>query len=118
MTTQTLVEAVNDSLAHELERDERVMLLGEDIAISGGVFRATDGLMSRFGAHRVVDTPLAEAGIVGSVVGLCLSGMRPVCEMQFDSFSYPALDQMLSHVSRYRWRTAGRVGMSMVMRMP
>jgi pyruvate dehydrogenase E1 component beta subunit len=118
MTEMTLVEAVNRSLHHEMERDPRVVLFGEDVAVSGGVFRATEGLMERFGTDRVVDTPLAEAGIVGSAVGMCMTGMRPVVEMQFDSFSYPALDQMLSHVSRYRWRSRGRMGMSMVMRMP
>src|SRR4051812_6267126 len=105
MSDITLVEAVNRALHEEMERDERVLVLGEDVAVSGGVFRATDGLLARFGEARVVDTPLAEAGIVGSAVGLCMTGMRPVVEMQFDSFSYPALDQMLSHVSRYRWRT-------------
>jgi len=114
----TLVEAVTEAIAEEMERDERVMLMGEDIAVSGGVFRATEGLLERFGEARVVDTPLAEAGIVGSAVGLCMTGIRPIVEMQFDSFSYPALDQMLSHVSRYRWRTRGRMGMPMVMRMP
>lgn len=118
MTEMTLVEAVNRSLHDEMQRDERVVLFGEDVAISGGVFRATEGLVERFGEQRVVDTPLAEAGIVGSAVGMCMTGMRPIIEMQFDSFSYPALDQMLSHVSRYRWRTRGRMGMSMVMRMP
>jgi pyruvate/2-oxoglutarate/acetoin dehydrogenase E1 component len=82
------------------------------------VFRATEGLQEAFGEDRVVDTPLAEAGIVGSAIGLCMTGMRPVVEMQFDSFSYPALDQMFSHVSRYRWRTRGRMPMPFVMRMP
>lgn len=114
----TLVEAVNDALLVEMERDAHVMVLGEDVAVSGGVFRATEGLRDRFGSERVVDTPLAEAGIVGSAVGLCMTGIRPVVEMQFDSFSYPALDQMLSHVSRYRWRSRGRMGMPFVMRMP
>jgi pyruvate/2-oxoglutarate/acetoin dehydrogenase E1 component len=94
------------------------MLLGEDIGVSGGVFRATEGLQEAFGEDRVVDTPLAEAGIVGSAIGLCMTGMRPIVEMQFDSFSYPALDQMFSHVSRYRWRTRGRMPMPFVMRMP
>jgi pyruvate/2-oxoglutarate/acetoin dehydrogenase E1 component len=118
MADVTLVEAVNQALHEEMERDERVIVLGEDVAVSGGVFRATEGLLARFGAERVVDTPLAEAGIVGSAVGLCMTGMRPVVEMQFDSFSYPGLDQMLSHVSRYRWRSRGRMGMPFVMRMP
>lgn len=118
MTERTLVEAINAALHHEMDRDERVMLLGEDVAVSGGVFRATAGLLERHGPERIVDTPLAEAAIVGSAVGLCMTGMRPVVEMQFDAFSYPALDQMFSHVSRYRWRSRGRMGMPMVLRMP
>ena len=116
--TMTLVEAVNQAMRDELGRDERVVLLGEDVAVSGGVFRATEGLLAAFGPARIVDTPLAEAAIVGSAVGMCMTGMRPIVEMQFDSFSYPGLDQMLSHVSRYRWRSRGRMGMPMVMRMP
>lgn len=118
MTVLTMVEAVNASIRDEMSRDDRVMLMGEDVAVSGGVFRATEGLLEQFGEARVVDAPLAEAGIVGSAVGLCMTGMRPIVEMQFDSFSYPALDQMFSHVSRYRWRSRGRMGMPMVMRMP
>lgn len=118
MTQRTLVEAINRSLHEELERDEHVVLFGEDVAVSGGVFRATDGLLERFGGERIVDTPLAEAGIAGAAIGMCMTGMRPVIEMQFDSFSYPALDQFLSHVSRYRWRSRGRMGMPLVMRIP
>ncbi|MBC7643598.1 MAG: alpha-ketoacid dehydrogenase subunit beta [Thermoleophilia bacterium] len=118
MAELTLVDAINQSLHAEMARDERVMLLGEDVAVSGGVFRATEGLLEAFGEARVIDTPLAEAGIVGSAVGLCMTGMRPIVEMQFDSFSYPALDQMLSHVSRYRWRSRGRMGMPILLRMP
>jgi pyruvate dehydrogenase E1 component beta subunit len=114
----TLVEAVNAAIREEMTRDERVLLFGEDVAVSGGVFRATEGLLDAFGAERVVDTPLAEAGIVGAAVGLCMTGMRPIIEMQFDSFSYPGLDQMFSHVSRYRWRSRGRMGMPLVLRMP
>lgn len=118
MTQVTLVEAVNAALREEMQHDERVVLFGEDVAVSGGVFRATEGLLEAFGEDRVVDTPLAEAAIVGGAVGLCMTGMRPIVEMQFDSFSYPALDQMFSHVSRYRWRTRGRMPMPFVMRMP
>ncbi len=118
MSDVTMVEAINLALHDEMDRDERVMVIGEDVGTSGGVFRVTEGLVDRFGDQRVVDTPLAEAGIVGSAVGLCMSGMRPIVEMQFDSFSYPALDQMFSHVSRYRWRTHGSMGMPMVVRMP
>ncbi|MEJ7793660.1 MAG: alpha-ketoacid dehydrogenase subunit beta, partial [Gaiellaceae bacterium] len=98
MAEQFLVEAVNDALHVEMERDPAVLLLGEDVGRSGGVFRATAGLLDRFGADRCVDTPLAEAGILGSAVGLCMAGFRPVCEMQYDAFSYPCLDQLITHV--------------------
>src|SRR5205823_14396037 len=85
---------------------------------AGGVFRATAGLRERFGENRCVDTPLAEAGILGSAIGLCMAGWRPVCEMQYDAFSYPCLDQLITHVGRYRWRTGGRMGFPLVVRMP
>lgn len=118
MPGMTLVEAVNDGLRQEMVRDEAVMVLGEDVARLGGVFRATEGLLDEFGPDRCVDTPLAEAGIVGTAIGLALAGWRPVCEMQYEAFSYPALDQVLGHVSRYRWRSGGTVEMPMVIRMP
>ena len=102
-----LVEAVNDALHGEMERDASVIVMGEDVGKLGGVFRATAGLQERFGPDRCVDTPLAEAGIIGTAVGLCMAGWRPVCEMQYDAFSYPALDQLINHVGRYRWRTRG-----------
>ena len=98
MPARTLVEAVNDALHVEMERDTDVMVLGEDVGRAGGVFRATAGLQDRFGPDRCVDTPLAEAGILGSAVGLAMAGWRPVCEMQYDAFSYPALDQLICHV--------------------
>ena len=113
-----LVEAVNDALHVELERDPSVLVLGEDVGNLGGVFRATVGLQKRFGAERCVDTPLAEAGILGTAVGLCMAGWRPVCEMQYDAFSYPALDQLINHVGRYRWRTRGKMSFPLVVRMP
>jgi pyruvate/2-oxoglutarate/acetoin dehydrogenase E1 component len=113
-----LVEAVNDALHAEMERDETVMVMGEDVARAGGVFRATAGLLERFGPDRCVDTPLAEAGIMGTAVGLCMAGWRPVCEMQYDAFSYPALDQLINHVGRYRWRTGGAMSFPLVVRMP
>ena len=113
-----LVEAVNDALHVELARDETVMVLGEDVGRLGGVFRATAGLRDRFGADRCVDTPLSEAGILGAAVGLCMAGWRPVVEMQYDAFSYPCLDQLITHVGRYRWRTGGRMGFPLVVRMP
>jgi pyruvate/2-oxoglutarate/acetoin dehydrogenase E1 component len=113
-----LVEAVNDALHVEMERDPSVMVLGEDVGRLGGVFRATAGLHDRYGADRCVDTPLAEAGILGTAVGLCMAGWKPVCEMQYDAFSYPALDQLINHVGRYRWRTRGKMSFPLVIRMP
>jgi pyruvate dehydrogenase E1 component beta subunit len=118
MAEKLLVEAINDCLHVELERDENVMVMGEDVGRAGGVFRATAGLRDRFGPDRCVDTPLAEAGILGSAVGLCMAGWRPVCEMQYDAFSYPALDQLITHVGRYRWRTGGAMEFPLTIRMP
>ena len=94
------------------------MVIGEDVGRAGGVFRATAGLRDRFGPDRCFDTPLAEAGILGSAVGLCMAGWRPVCEMQYDAFSYPCLDQLITHVGRYRWRTGGKMEFPLVVRMP
>jgi pyruvate/2-oxoglutarate/acetoin dehydrogenase E1 component len=113
-----LVEAVNDALHTEMERDPDVMVMGEDVGRAGGVFRATAGLQARFGADRCVDTPLAEAGILGTAVGLAMAGWRPVCEMQYESFSYPCLDQLICHVGRYRWRTNGAMEFPITVRMP
>src|SRR5438270_1897897 len=118
MTDRLLVEAVNDALHVELARDESVMVMGEDVGRAGGVFRATAGLRDRFGENRCVDTPLAEAGILGAAVGLCMAGRRPVCEMQYDAFSYPCLDQLITHVGRYRWRTGGKMEFPITVRMP
>lgn len=115
---KTLVEAINEGLHAELERDERTMVMGEDVGRSGGVFRVTAGLQERFGAERCVDTPLAEAGLLGTAVGLCMTGWRPIVEMQYDAFSYPSLDQLITHVGRYRWRSGGRMGMPLTIRMP
>src|SRR5204863_95751 len=114
----TLVEAINDAFHVELGRDPNVMVMGEDVGRAGGVFRATAGLRDKFGAERCVDTPLAEAGILGTAVGLCMAGWRPVCEMQYDAFSYPCLDQLITHVGRYRWRTHGGMEFPLVVRMP
>ena len=94
------------------------MVMGEDVGRAGGVFRATAGLRDRFGADRCVDTPLAEAGILGTAMGLCMAGWRPVCEMQYDAFSYPCLDQLITHVGRYRWRTGGAMEFPVTIRMP
>jgi pyruvate/2-oxoglutarate/acetoin dehydrogenase E1 component len=113
-----MVEAINDALHGELARDETVLVLGEDVGRSGGVFRATAGLRERFGESRCVDTPLAEAGILGTAIGLCMAGWRPVTEMQYDAFSYPCLDQLITHVGRYHWRTGGGMEFPLVIRMP
>src|SRR5919202_141842 len=94
------------------------MVMGEDVGRAGGVFRATAGLRDKYGSERCVDTPLAEAGILGTAVGLCMAGWRPVCEMQYDAFSYPCLDQLICHVGRYRWRTGGTMSFPVTIRMP
>jgi pyruvate dehydrogenase E1 component beta subunit len=114
----SIVEAINDAFHVELERDSSVMVLGEDVGRAGGVFRATAGLRDKFGPDRCFDTPLAEAGILGGAVGLCMAGWKPVCEMQYDAFSYPCLDQLITHVGRYRWRTGGKMSFPLVVRMP
>jgi pyruvate dehydrogenase E1 component beta subunit len=118
LAERSIVEAVNECLHVELERDSSVMVMGEDVGRAGGVFRATAGLRDRFGPDRCFDTPLAEAGILGTAVGLCMAGWRPVCEMQYDAFSYPCLDQLITHVGRYRWRTGGKMEFPIVVRMP
>ena len=118
MAELSIVEAINDCFHVELERDGDVMVLGEDVGRAGGVFRATAGLRDRFGPDRCVDTPLAEAGIMGTAIGLAMAGWRPVCEMQYDAFSYPALDQLINHVGRYRWRTRGGMEFPITVRMP
>ena len=107
MAERFLVEAVNDALHTEMERDPAVLVMGEDVGKLGGVFRATAGLQERFGHDRCVDTPLAEAGILGTAVGLCMAGWRPVCEMQYDAFSYPALDQHDESPETYYVHTPG-----------
>jgi pyruvate dehydrogenase E1 component beta subunit len=115
---RSIVEAINDCFHVELARDDSVMVMGEDVGRAGGVFRATAGLLDTFGPDRCVDTPLAEAGIMGAAVGLCMAGFRPVCEMQYDAFSYPALDQLITHVGRYHWRTGGKMRFPITIRMP
>ena len=118
MAVMTMVEAIRSTLAAELERDQRVVLLGQDIGVNGGVFRATDGLQARFGEDRVVDMPLAEAAIVGSAVGLACSGLVPVPELQFLGFGSQAFHQIEGQVARMRFRSQGRFGMPMVLRAP
>ena len=114
----TLVEAVGEGLGEAMTREEDVVVLGEDVGRNGGVFRATDGLWEAFGEDRVIDTPLAESGIVGASIGLALSGMRPVAEIQFMGFAYPAFDQIVSHAARMRYRTGSRYTCPIVVRMP
>ena len=114
----TLVQAVRDGLYGELDRDERVIVMGEDVGRNGGVFRATEGLFEEFGDDRVIDTPLAESGIVGTAVGMASQGLRPVPEMQFSGFAYPAFDQLVSHAARLRTRSQGRFTCPMVLRAP
>ena len=114
----TLIEAVTMALAWEMEHDDRVLVLGEDVGVNGGVFRATAGLQQRFGADRVMDTPLAESMIAGMSVGLAAQGMRPVAEIQFMGFIYPTVDMMINHAGRLRNRTRGRLHVPMVLRAP
>ena len=114
----TMAMALNAALRDAMEADERVVLLGEDIGTLGGVFRITDGLQKDFGDQRVMDTPLAESGIVGISIGLAIRGYRPVAEIQFDGFSFPALDQVLSHLAKYRNRSKGFQPMPVVVRIP
>jgi pyruvate dehydrogenase E1 component beta subunit len=118
MARVALVEAVTMALAWEMAHDDRVVVLGEDVGVNGGVFRATVGLQERFGKERVIDTPLAENMIAGLSVGLAAQGMRPVAEIQFTGFIYPAVDQMISHAARLRHRTRGRMSCPMVLRAP
>jgi pyruvate dehydrogenase E1 component beta subunit len=114
----TLVEAVNLALAHEMAADDGVMVLGEDVGVNGGVFRATVGLQERFGFERVIDTPLAETLIAGMAIGMATQGLKPVAEIQFMGFIYSTIDQMLNHASRLRNRTRGRLTCPMVLRAP
>jgi 2-oxoisovalerate dehydrogenase E1 component beta subunit len=118
MTTLTLGKAINAGLRRALADDDKVVLMGEDIGSLGGVFRVTDGLKAEFGANRVVDTPLSEAGIVGTAVGLAYRGFRPVVEIQFDGFIYPAFDQIVAQVAKLHYRSRGNVPMPITIRVP
>ena len=118
MAEITLVEAINRALAYELQRDPSVVVLGEDVGVNGGVFRATVGLQQRFGKARVLDTPLAESLIAGMAVGMAVQGLKPVAEVQFSGFIYCTLDQIVNHASRIRTRTRGRLSCPMVLRSP
>jgi pyruvate dehydrogenase E1 component beta subunit len=114
----TMAAALNQALADALAADDRVLVFGEDVATLGGVFRVTDGLAARFGEHRVFDTPLAEAGIVGTAIGMAMAGLVPVIEMQFDAFAYPAFEQVTSHLAKLRNRTRGKLALPVVIRVP
>ena len=117
MAEWTMSAALNRALWDALIDDQRVLVFGEDVGVSGGVFRVTDGLQAEFGDRRVFDTPISEAAIVGAAVGLCFAGWRPVVEMQFDAFSYPALEQVIDHVAKMRMRTRGRVDLPITIRI-
>src|SRR5581483_1506419 len=118
MTKLTLSKALNEGLRKALENDPKVLIMGEDVGKLGGVFRVTDGLQKDFGEHRVVDTPLAESGIVGTAIGLALRGYRPVCEIQFDGFVYPAFDQIVSQLAKMHYRSKGNVKLPVTIRIP
>lgn len=118
MTQINMVQAINDALSSEMRRDERVVLLGEDVGKVGGVFRVTAGLYDEFGQDRVIDTPLAEGGIIGTSIGMALYGLRPVPEIQFADFIFPAFDQIVSEAAKMRWRSGGEYACPMVIRTP
>jgi len=118
MPVMTMVQALQDALRVALREDPRVVVLGEDVGLNGGVFRVTEGLQAEFGAERVTDTPLAENGIVGAAIGMALYGLRPVAEIQFVDFIYPAFDQIVSEMAKLRWRSAGQYACPMVVRAP
>src|ERR1700729_408174 len=118
MTRLTLSKALNEGLRKAMEDDPQVLIMGEDVGKLGGVFRVTDGLQKDFGEMRVVDTPLAESGIIGTAIGLALRGHRPVCEIQFDGFVYPATDQIVSQLAKMHYRSQGKVKLPVVIRIP
>jgi 2-oxoisovalerate dehydrogenase E1 component beta subunit len=118
MATMNIIQAVNDALRIEMRRDKRVVVLGEDVGKFGGVFRATSGLFEEFGPDRVMDTPLAEGGIIGTAIGMALYGLRPVPEIQFADFIYPAFDQIVNELAKYRYRSGGQFPAPVVIRTP
>ena len=118
MPQMTMVQAITDALRTSLRDDPRVVVLGEDVGRNGGVFRVTEGLQAEFGAERVIDTPLAENGIVGGAIGMALYGLKPVAEIQFVDFIYPAFDQIVSELAKFRWRSAGQYSCPVVVRAP
>jgi pyruvate dehydrogenase E1 component beta subunit len=118
MAKMTMVQALNLALRQEMEKDDSIIVLGEDVGVDGGVFRVTDGLINRFGDQRVLDTPLAESGIVGMSIGMAAYGLKPVCEIQFSGFAYQNFHQIENHAARLRWRSQGRYHVPMVLRAP
>ena len=118
MPSVTMAAALNEALRYSMRNDPHVIILGEDVGKLGGVFRITDKLQEEFGEERVLDTPLAESGIVGSAIGMAMYGLRPVCEMQFDGFTYPAFEQLVSHLAKYGFRSRGRMRLPIVVRIP
>jgi pyruvate dehydrogenase E1 component beta subunit len=118
MAKMTMVQALNLALRQEMEKDDKVVVLGEDVGVDGGVFRVTDGLIQKFGEERIIDTPLAESAIVGTSIGMAVYGLRPVCEIQFSGFAYLNFHQLESHASRLRHRSQGRYHVPMVLRTP
>ncbi|WP_068675114.1 alpha-ketoacid dehydrogenase subunit beta [Oceanobacillus sp. Castelsardo] len=118
MSEITMIEAIRQAMTQEMERDSRVLILGEDVGRNGGVFRATDGLIDQFGEERVMDTPLAESAIIGTAVGMSLNGLRPIAEIQFLGFIYEAMDQVANQAARVRFRSTGRYHVPMVIRSP
>ena len=118
MPAMTMVQAIQDALRTALREDSRVVVLGEDVGLNGGVFRVTEGLQAEFGADRVADTPLAENGIVGAAIGMALYGMKPIAEIQFVDFIYPAFDQIVSELAKMRWRSAGQYSCPVIVRAP
>jgi pyruvate dehydrogenase E1 component beta subunit len=118
MTQRTMVQAINDALCHEMRRNDRIVILGEDVGKVGGVFRVTQGLWEEFGDDRVIDTPLSESGIIGTAIGMALYGLLPVPEIQFADFIYPAYDQIVSELAKLRWRSGGEYPAKVVIRAP
>ena len=118
MSTMNMVQAINSTLDMKMAADDSIILLGEDIGKDGGVFRVTDGLQSKFGQQRVIDTPLTELGIVGMAIGMAVYGLKPVPEIQFQDFIYTAMDQIINQMAKMRYRTAGKITVPLVLRTP
>src|SRR5258708_33949394 len=118
MATRTYIEAIREAMAEEMRRDERVIVIGEDVGVKGGAFKATEGLQAEFGEMRVIDSPLAESAIVGVAIGAAINGLRPIAEIQFQDFIMPAVDQIISEAAKIRYRSNGDFHVPMVVRAP